>query len=270
MRLAHQFLQNFCLSNQNNQVSYEFWDVLEREKANVSSNLNFSYKIQYTIQVLLHKHLELFLNPDLLHAKTMCAIFQVRDLLTTLTPIYWTWSLKSYHIRTMQCCAMKSTRKWFNTSSTASRATGSMCSTWGSSRPSSTRSRSSLGGVKTWSCRCVPAWNERFLFKCEQPPLYQELVNAGEDVLIFYNDKVIFHPVPSFGAAFSFSSIHCPLLGRLALFFSLKKSHIILINIMTCCCTGFLQSLLGDDAQWEEQDGWLQSSLLPHRTGEIC
>ena len=28
-------------------------------------------------QVLLHKHLELFLNPDLLHAKTMCAIFQV-------------------------------------------------------------------------------------------------------------------------------------------------------------------------------------------------
>ena len=24
MRLAHQFLQNFCLSNQNNQVSYEF------------------------------------------------------------------------------------------------------------------------------------------------------------------------------------------------------------------------------------------------------
>ena len=123
------------------------------------------------------------------------------------------------HIRTMQCCAMKWTRKWFNTSSTASRATGSMCSTWGSSRPSSTRSRSSLGGVKTWSCRWVPAWNERFLFKCEQPPFYQELVNAGEDVLIFYNDKVIFHPVPSFGAAFSFSSIHCPLLGRLALFF---------------------------------------------------
>ena len=45
MRLAHQFLQNFCLGNQNNQV-------------------------------LLHKHLELFLNHGQLEARTVCAIFQ--------------------------------------------------------------------------------------------------------------------------------------------------------------------------------------------------
>ena len=45
MRLAHEFLQNFCLGNQQNQT-------------------------------LLHKHLELFLTTGLLEAQTMCAIFQ--------------------------------------------------------------------------------------------------------------------------------------------------------------------------------------------------
>ena len=45
MKLAHEFLQNFCLNNQANQT-------------------------------LLHKHIDLFLTPGLLEAQTMCAIFQ--------------------------------------------------------------------------------------------------------------------------------------------------------------------------------------------------
>ncbi|XP_026678470.1 inositol 1,4,5-trisphosphate receptor [Diaphorina citri] len=45
MRLAHQFLQNFCLGNQQNQV-------------------------------LLHKHLDLFLNPGIREAQTVCSVFQ--------------------------------------------------------------------------------------------------------------------------------------------------------------------------------------------------
>ncbi|KAJ8955357.1 hypothetical protein NQ318_003452 [Aromia moschata] len=45
MRLAHEFLQNFCLGNQQNQV-------------------------------LLHKHLDLFLNPGIREAQTVCTIFQ--------------------------------------------------------------------------------------------------------------------------------------------------------------------------------------------------
>ena len=45
MRLAHEFLQNFCRGNQPNQA-------------------------------LLHKHLDLFLTPGLLEAQTCCAIFQ--------------------------------------------------------------------------------------------------------------------------------------------------------------------------------------------------
>ena len=45
MRLAHEFLQNFCLGNPQNQT-------------------------------LLHKHIDLFLTTGLLEAQTMCAIFQ--------------------------------------------------------------------------------------------------------------------------------------------------------------------------------------------------
>ena len=45
MRLAHDFLQNFCLGNQQNQA-------------------------------LLHKQLDLFLNPGIREAQTVCSIFQ--------------------------------------------------------------------------------------------------------------------------------------------------------------------------------------------------
>lgn len=50
MRLAHDFLQNFCLSNQQNQV-------------------------------LLHKQLDLFLNPGIREAQTVCSIFQDNSVL---------------------------------------------------------------------------------------------------------------------------------------------------------------------------------------------
>lgn len=45
MRIAHEFLQNFCLGNQQNQV-------------------------------LLHKQLDMFLNPGILDAETVCSIFK--------------------------------------------------------------------------------------------------------------------------------------------------------------------------------------------------
>jgi len=50
MRLAHDFLQNFCLSNQQNQV-------------------------------LLHKQLDLFLNPGIREAQTVRSIFQDNSVL---------------------------------------------------------------------------------------------------------------------------------------------------------------------------------------------
>lgn len=45
MRVAHKFLQNFCLGNQQNQI-------------------------------LLHKQLDMFLNPGILDAETVCSIFK--------------------------------------------------------------------------------------------------------------------------------------------------------------------------------------------------
>lgn len=45
MRVAHEFLQNFCLGNQQNQI-------------------------------LLHKQLDMFLNPGILDAETVCSIFK--------------------------------------------------------------------------------------------------------------------------------------------------------------------------------------------------
>lgn len=45
MRVAHEFLQNFCLGNQQNQV-------------------------------LLYKQLDMFLNPGILDAETVCSIFK--------------------------------------------------------------------------------------------------------------------------------------------------------------------------------------------------
>ncbi|CAB4057996.1 ITPR1 [Lepeophtheirus salmonis] len=98
MKLAHEFLQNFCLGNQQNQT-------------------------------LLHKHLELFLTPDLLEARTMCAIFQDNAVL----------------------CHDVNEK------------------------------------VVQHFVHCIESHG-----RC-QDMVMQEMVNAGEDVLVFYNDKASFN-----------------------------------------------------------------------------
>uniref|UniRef100_T1HK15 Inositol 1,4,5-trisphosphate receptor n=1 Tax=Rhodnius prolixus TaxID=13249 RepID=T1HK15_RHOPR len=118
MSLAHQFLHNFCLGNQQNQV-------------------------------LLHKHLDLFLNPGILEAETICSIF--RDNYTLCNEVnekviqHFIHCIET-HGRHVQYL------KFFQT--------------------------------------IVKAENQ-FIRKC-QDMVMQELVNAGEDVLIFYNDKSSF------------------------------------------------------------------------------
>jgi inositol 1,4,5-triphosphate receptor type 1 len=119
MRLAHQFLQNFCLSNQNNQV-------------------------------LLHKHLELFLNPDLLHAKTMCAIFQDNAVLCN--------EVNEKVVQHFVHCI-----------------------------ESHGKHVQYLRFLQT-----IVHTESQFIRRC-QDLVMQELVNAGEDVLIFYNDKASFN-----------------------------------------------------------------------------
>merc|ERR1719412_3412818 len=119
MRLAHQFLQNFCLGNQNNQV-------------------------------LLHKHLELFMNHGQLEAKTMCAIFQDNAVLCNEVN-----DKVVQHF--VQCIETHGKHVQY------------------------------LRFLQT-----IVHTENQFIRRC-QDLVMQELVNAGEDVLIFYNDKASFN-----------------------------------------------------------------------------
>ncbi|XP_063219999.1 inositol 1,4,5-trisphosphate receptor isoform X2 [Bacillus rossius redtenbacheri] len=119
MRLAHEFLQNFCLGNQQNQM-------------------------------LLHKQLDLFLNPGILEAQTVRSIFQ--DNLTLCNEVnekviqHFVHCIET-HGRHVQYLKFLQT--------------------------------------------LVKAENQ-FIRRC-QDMVMQELVNGGEDVLVFYNDKASFN-----------------------------------------------------------------------------
>ena len=119
MRLAHEFLQNFCRGNQPNQS-------------------------------LLHKHLELFLTPGLLEAQTVCAIFQDNAQLCG--------ELGDKVVQHFVHCIETHGRhvEYVHFLQTIVRAEG------------------------------------QFIRKC-QDMVMQELVNVGEDVLVFYNDKASFN-----------------------------------------------------------------------------
>ncbi|XP_012277978.1 inositol 1,4,5-trisphosphate receptor isoform X3 [Orussus abietinus] len=119
MRLAHDFLQNFCLGNQQNQV-------------------------------LLHKQLDLFLNPGIREAQTVCSIFQDNSILCN--------EVNAKVIQHFVHCIETHGRhvqylKFFQT--------------------------------------IVKAENQ-FIRKCQEMVM-QELVQAGEDVLVFYNDRASFY-----------------------------------------------------------------------------
>ncbi|CAG2053002.1 unnamed protein product [Timema podura] len=124
MRLAHEFLQNFCLGNQQNQV-------------------------------LLHKQLDLFLNPGILEAQSVRSIFQDNSTLCN--------EVNEKVIQHFVHCI----------------------ETHG-------RHVQYLKFLQT----IVKAENQ-FIRKCQdmvmQEVIQTELVNSGEDVLVFYNDKASFN-----------------------------------------------------------------------------
>uniref|UniRef100_A0A8C2XPR4 Inositol 1,4,5-trisphosphate receptor n=1 Tax=Cyclopterus lumpus TaxID=8103 RepID=A0A8C2XPR4_CYCLU len=118
MKLAHQFLQNFCAGNQQNQA-------------------------------LLHKHINLFLNPGILEAITMQHIFmnnfQLCSEINERVVQHFVHCIET-HGRNVQYLKFLQT--------------------------------------------IVKAEN-KFIKKC-QDIVMAELVNAGEDVLVFYNDRASF------------------------------------------------------------------------------
>nr|ASO75059.1 inositol 1,4,5-trisphosphate receptor (IP3R) [Bemisia tabaci] len=154
MRLAHQFLQNFCLGNQQNQV-------------------------------LLHKHLDLFLNPEIQEAQTVCSIFQDNSTLCNevnekvIQHFVHCIETHGKHVQYL---------KFFQT--------------------------------------IVKAENQ-FIRRC-QDMVMQELVNAGEDVLIFYNDK------SSFSQFISMMRSERHRMDES----SALRYHIELVKLLSCCTMG--------------------------------
>lgn len=155
MQLAHQFLQNFCLGNQHNQM-------------------------------LLHKQLDLFLNPGNLDAETVCAIF--KDNLGLCNEVNEKVIQHFVH-----CIEIHGRHVEY------------------------------LKFLQT----IVRAENQ-FIRKC-QDMVMQELVNAGEDVLIFYNDKPSFSNFMEMMRNYSSGKLEDP---------SALKYHIELVKLLGCCTMG--------------------------------
>nr|Q8WSR4.1 RecName: Full=Inositol 1,4,5-trisphosphate receptor; Short=ApIP3R [Patiria pectinifera]BAB84088.1 inositol 1,4,5-trisphosphate receptor [Patiria pectinifera] len=118
MRLAHEFLQNFCWANPSNQV-------------------------------LLHKHIDLFLTPGLLEAQTMCHIFmnnfQLCSEVTEQVVQHFVHCIATHgrHVQYLKFL------------------------------------------------QAIVKADGQYIRKT-QDMVMAELVNAGEDVLLFYNDKASF------------------------------------------------------------------------------
>ncbi|CAO1407028.1 unnamed protein product [Diamesa hyperborea] len=165
MELAHQFLQNFCHGNQHNQV-------------------------------LLHKQLDLFLNPGILDARTVCGIFKDNMGLC-----------KEVNEKVVQhfvhCIEVHGRHvEYLKFLQTIVKAEG------------------------------------QFIRRC-QDLVMQELVNAGEDVLVFYNDKASFTTFVEMMRAHLEASkdnsqdFKVPLIDTSPLLY-----HIELVKLLACCTMG--------------------------------
>ncbi|XP_058465064.1 inositol 1,4,5-trisphosphate receptor isoform X4 [Malaya genurostris] len=155
MRLAHEFLQNFCLGNQQNQI-------------------------------LLHKQLDLFLNPGILEAETVCAIF--KDNLNLCNEV--SDKVVQHFVHCVEIHG---------------------------------RHVEYLKFLQT----IIKAENQ-FIRKC-QDMVMQELVNAGEEVLIFYNDKSSFNYFVELMRTYSNGELSDP---------SPLMYHIELVKLLACCTMG--------------------------------
>ncbi|ETN62332.1 inositol 1,4,5-trisphosphate receptor [Anopheles darlingi] len=155
MRLAHQFLQNFCLGNQQNQI-------------------------------LLHKQLDLFLNPGILEAETVCSIF--KDNLNLCNEV--SDKVVQHFVHCVEIHG---------------------------------RHVEYLKFLQT----IIKAENQ-FIRKC-QDMVMQELVNAGEEVLVFYNDKSSFNYFVEQMRSYSGGTLADP---------SPLMYHIELVKLLACCTMG--------------------------------
>lgn len=155
MRLAHEFLQNFCLGNQQNQA-------------------------------LLHKQLDMFLNPGIMDAETVCSIF--KDNLALCNDV--NEKVVQHFVHSIEIHG---------------------------------RHVEYLRFLQT----IVKAENQ-FIRKC-QDMVMQELINAGEDVLVFYNDKSSFNQFMAMMKRKTQGTLDDD---------SPLKYHVELVKLLACCTMG--------------------------------
>lgn len=155
MRLSHEFLQHFMLGNQQNQI-------------------------------LLHNQLDMFLNPGILEAETVCSIF--KDNVALCNEVNEKVVQHFVH-----CIEIHGRHVEY------------------------------LKFLQT----IVKAENQ-FIRKC-QDMVMQELINAGEDVLVFYNDKSSFNQF--------ITMMQQKAAGTLSDDGPLKY-HVELVKLLACCTMG--------------------------------
>uniref|UniRef100_A0A2A4JRB4 Inositol 1,4,5-trisphosphate receptor n=1 Tax=Heliothis virescens TaxID=7102 RepID=A0A2A4JRB4_HELVI len=155
LALAHEFLQNFCHGNQQNQA-------------------------------ILHKHLDLFLNAGIREAQTVCSIFKDNAAL----------------------CSHEGNEKVV--------AHFVHCIESRGRRPEYLHFLQTIVHADTQYIRR------------SQDLVMQEMVNAGEDVLVFYNDKVSFNNFIQMMRQFRRTNDMPEAL----------RYHIQLVKLLTCCTMG--------------------------------
>ncbi|CAB3242639.1 unnamed protein product [Arctia plantaginis] len=155
LALAHEFLQHFCHGNQQNQA-------------------------------ILHKHLELFLNPGIREAQTVCAIY--RDN-TALCSHEGNEKVVAHFVHCIESRGRKPEYLHF--------------------------------------LQTIVHADTQYIRR-SQDLVMQEMVNAGEDVLIFYNDKVSFNYFLQMMRLYR-KNHEMP---------EALRYHIQLVKLLTCCTMG--------------------------------
>lgn len=182
MRVAHEFLQNFCLGNQQNQI-------------------------------LLHKQLDMFLNPGILDAETVCSIF--KDNLALCNEVNEKVVQHFVH-----CIEIHGRHvEYLKFLQTIVKAENQF-----------------IRRCQDMVMQEVRAFFYIVWYKVQENPLILEyilnffqLINAGEDVLVFYNDKSSFNQFIAMMQQKAEGTLKDD--GPL-------KYHVELVKLLACCTMG--------------------------------
>ncbi|KPJ04581.1 Inositol 1,4,5-trisphosphate receptor [Papilio xuthus] len=195
LALAHEFLQRFCHGNQQNQA-------------------------------ILHKHLDLFLNAGIREAQTVCAIFEENPALCAHE------GNDKVAAHFVHCIETRGRRPaYLHFLRTIVRAAGqhirrSQDLVMQEARIHCIETRGRRPAYLHFLRTIVRAAGQHI--RRSQDLVMQEMVNAGEDVLVFYNDKVSFNYFIQMMRQYKQTNEMPEAL----------RYHIQLVKLLTCCTLG--------------------------------